>query len=110
MWEDEDAHVWLLEKLSSDSYEKLCAIVMTLWGIWFFRNKVWENKIVTPKFVMEWSVKQLADWKRTNDKLITPRTLGLSSRQRVSVKWVVHGNWLLKNKCRCFSTTWYVIL
>lgn len=86
-------------------------IAMTLWGIWFFGNKkVWENKFVTLKFVMEWSSKQLADRKRANDKLVTPRTSGVLSRHPVSTKWVAPGTGCLKSKCRCFITTRYIIL
>lgn len=71
MWEEENAPQWLLVRLCSESTEKLCHIGMVLWGIWFFRNKkVWENKVVTPKFAMDWSFKQLVDWREANEKVV----------------------------------------
>lgn len=33
MWVVENASAWLLDKLGTESYEKLCTIAMTLWGI-----------------------------------------------------------------------------
>lgn len=63
MWAVENATTWLLEKLSSENQETLCKIAMVLWEICFFRNKrVWETKIVTPDFVVDWSSKQLSEW------------------------------------------------
>lgn len=64
MWSVEDAAEWLLNKLETGRYAELIRIAMTLWTIWFFRNKkVWDNKVVTPKFAVDWSLKQLQEWK-----------------------------------------------
>lgn len=64
MWEVEDAPKWLLDKLSSEGYDQLTKIAMTMWGIWFFCNKkIRENRVVTSQFVVECSFKQLQDSK-----------------------------------------------
>lgn len=63
MWTVENVWDWLLDKLSSESGDKLCRIAMTLWGIWFFRNKkVWEGRVVSATFAMDWSLNQLKVW------------------------------------------------
>lgn len=88
MWAEEDASIWLLNKLSYECYDKLNIIAMTLWGIWFFRNKVWENKEVMPKFAMEWSLKQLSDWRSANNKIAKVKTPSMVHNQQSNAKWV----------------------
>lgn len=85
----EDAPEWLLEKMSTENVEKLCNIAVILWGIWFFRNKkVWENRVVSSKFVVDWSLKQITDWRIANDKVLQSRSIGKSSRRTENTKWV----------------------
>lgn len=70
MWEVEDATGWLLDKLATESHDHLSNIAMIPWGLWFFRNKkVWDDRSVTPRFVVEWSMKQLQDWKSAISQL-----------------------------------------
>lgn len=58
IWEVENACDWLLEKLSVESNEKLTKIAVVLYGVWFTRNKIYfEERTLTPDFVMEWSKK-----------------------------------------------------
>ncbi|XP_074377607.1 uncharacterized protein LOC141719125 [Apium graveolens] len=73
--EVEDASEWLLDKMSSESVEKLCTIAVILWGIWFFRNKkVWENRVVSSKFAMDWSLKQITYWRKANGRVLQSRS------------------------------------
>lgn len=37
---DQDLTVWLPNAMSSDRREEIIKIIMDLWGIWFFRNKL----------------------------------------------------------------------
>lgn len=68
--EVEEAPIWLLNKLASENYDYLIKMAMTLWSIWFFRNKkVWENKVVTLRFVVDCSMNQLHDWKSAVSKV-----------------------------------------
>lgn len=70
LWNVEDASGWLLDRLCSEKYEVLAEMAMTLWGIWFFRNKkVWERKVVIAQFVMEWSSRQLEHGKAAKHKV-----------------------------------------
>lgn len=62
---------WFLEKLSTKSNDNLIKIATVVWGVWWARNKrVWEGKVITPKLAMEWSCKQVADWRRIRRKKV----------------------------------------
>lgn len=56
-WSDvENAHVWLLEKISYAPADEAARISIVLWGVWYWRNKkVWDEKVVTPAF-LQWTV------------------------------------------------------
>lgn len=89
MWEVEDAPGWLLDRLSTESYEILIRLAMTLWDIWFFRNKkVWKNRVVTSSFAMEWSLKQLKDWRDANEKKTKHGATGNISKSKANLKWI----------------------
>ncbi|XP_074326830.1 uncharacterized protein LOC141664772 [Apium graveolens] len=61
---------------------------MTLWAIWFFRNKkVWDNKIVTPDFAVNWSLKQLQEWKIAVSKVIDSSKRPTTVIRREGTKW-----------------------
>lgn len=88
MWEVENAHSWLLERLSTDSYESLSKVAMTLWGIWFFQNKkVLENKVVTSQFAMNWSMKQLEEWRAAHVKVNLKQSAQGITKQKPRTKW-----------------------
>lgn len=61
----------LLERLTSETKDMMVQIVTGLWGIWSARNfTVWELKQVTPELVMQWSAKQVTQWRNLwNSKL-----------------------------------------
>lgn len=68
-WDIELSHEWLLQKLATGSKEEILKIVTALWGVWFARNKrIFENKIMTPDFVMAWSRRQIVEWQEANRK------------------------------------------
>lgn len=84
-----DATVWMLEKLCTESYDKLVRIAMILWDIWFFRNKrVWESEVVTPQFAADWSLKQLQDWKVAIAKSQSSQNTNHNGDQSKSTRWV----------------------
>ncbi|KAL8093239.1 hypothetical protein AgCh_035216 [Apium graveolens] len=88
MGEVEDATIWLLEQLATENNDKLVKVVMTLWAIWFFRNKkVWDNKIVTPDFAVNWSLKQLQEWKIAVSKVIDSSERPTTVTRREGTKW-----------------------
>lgn len=97
IWEVEDVSRWLLDKLSSESYDRLKLFAMTLWGIWFFRNKkVWEQKVVTAEFAMDWSLMQLKEWgeacSRVHQRVLQVRRNNDTNNDR----WVAPETGLLK--------------
>lgn len=60
----EFAPQWLVERLRYEFTDILIKIAKTLWGIWFFRNKVvWEDK-VNSQVAMDWSNRVITDWLR----------------------------------------------
>ncbi|XP_074352920.1 uncharacterized protein LOC141692079 [Apium graveolens] len=64
-------------------------MAMTLWAISFFRNKkVWENKVVTPRFVVEWSMNQLHDWKSAVSKVQGNQKPSVVTVRRENSRWV----------------------
>ena len=87
MWSVENAADWLLEKLSTESSEVLTKIATVLWGVWFARNKkIFEERTMTPVVVMEWSRKQVQEWKEANKKHhATSRHISFVSQQES--KW-----------------------
>lgn len=65
----ENAHDWLLQQLSTANTEELIKICITLWGIWYWRNKkVWEGKTVTFAFAMSSSFQVQAEWIQARQK------------------------------------------
>ncbi|KAL8118342.1 hypothetical protein AgCh_016030 [Apium graveolens] len=82
----EVASDWLLDKLFSESTEVCGCIAAILWGIWFARNqKVWERKILTPELAMQWSMKQVTQWREVNQS----KKLMLSGMSRSPLSFVV---------------------
>lgn len=60
---------WLLQMLATVSNEEATNIAIVLWGIWYARNmKVWENKTLIPEITVEWSKKQVLEWKEVQKK------------------------------------------
>lgn len=58
-----NAQDWLLQKLSSGTSEELVKVCVTLWGIWYWRNKkVWDGRVVTPAFAMDSSFQVSSEW------------------------------------------------
>lgn len=74
----ESAPEWLLNRLSSDTEEKLIKISAVLWGVWFAKNKhIFENKNLSPAFTVDWSMKQIKEWRLVNKKRVySPSPLG----------------------------------
>lgn len=69
MREVESTPTWMLEKLCTESEEKLIIIAKTLWGICFSRNRrVWEEKQLHPESIMEFTTRQITDWKSAQRK------------------------------------------
>lgn len=88
MWEVKDAPGQLLQRFSVESYDLLAAIAMTLWGIWFFqKKKVWDNKVVTTQFTMDWSNRQLEDWKVAKSKSKGIQPTYREGRRTTQTKW-----------------------
>lgn len=87
MWSVENAAEWLLEKLSTESSEVLTKIATVLWGVWFARNKkIFEERTMTPAIIMEWSRKQVQEWKEANKKNHTTSGHNSSGSQQES-RW-----------------------
>lgn len=60
---------WVLSKLSTEPNDRLIKIATVVWGVWWARNKmVWEGKWMTPKIAMDWSSKQVSDWRLAHRK------------------------------------------
>lgn len=60
----ESAFIWLLERLTEADKEVSVKLDSVLWGIWSARNiKVWDQKNITPDFAMQWSSKQITQWR-----------------------------------------------
>lgn len=93
MWDVEYGDVWLLDRFNSASDEVLIKITVVLWGIWFARNKrIFESTNITPAVAMNWSKKQVDEWRQANKKPQVSSTL-LSTSSREDIKWhpPVHG-------------------
>lgn len=61
--EIEFAPEWLLEKITTLNSRDLSKVCMVLWGIWHWRNKkIWNEKVVSPGFAMDSSLKMHSDW------------------------------------------------
>lgn len=82
---EEHASEWLLNKLNTESKENMIKISAVLWGIWFARNKrIFEGKNMTPAFVMDWSTKQIAEWRSVNKITgLVPADMRDSERQEI---------------------------
>ncbi|KAL8093812.1 hypothetical protein AgCh_035623 [Apium graveolens] len=64
VWDIENSHEWLLNKIATGSNEELIKISSVLWGVWFARNKnIFENKNMTPGAAVSWSETKLANKK-----------------------------------------------
>lgn len=111
MWEVEDASTWLLNTLDSADNDHLVKVGMTLWAIWFFRNKkVWENKVVSPQFVVEWSCNHLREWKSVSQVNRTQQTAAICNRRElarwekpIQGKLKVNVDAAITQNSRCFS-------
>lgn len=56
---------WILQNLASEDNARMIRIAMWLWGIWMDRNmKVWESRTVSPTLIVQWSLKQVARWRK----------------------------------------------
>ena len=87
MREVENASDWLLEKLASESDEKLIKIAEVLYGIWFARNKKsFEERTLSPAVTMTWSRKQVDDWTEANRKSSTISSHSQAA-QTQSTRW-----------------------
>ncbi|XP_074355893.1 uncharacterized protein LOC141695553 [Apium graveolens] len=65
----EYAPLWLLQKLSLGGSEELITIATGLWGIWNARNmRMWDSKVLTPALAMEWSKKQVNEWREVRKR------------------------------------------
>ena len=79
---------WLLQKLNEANPEEVTLIARVLWGIWFFRNKrVWENKIVNDRIVMEWSASYFAEWRKAKESKTVLLNNGRSNAPTGTHKW-----------------------
>lgn len=68
-WDIEDSSEWLLRKLANGPKQELIKISTVLAGVWFTRNKnIFEHKSMTSEAVMEWSKKQISDWREATAK------------------------------------------
>lgn len=89
MWEVESAPVWLLHKLCTETSENLIKIATVLWGIWWARNKrVWENKEITPDVAIDWSSKQVLDWREMQKRRSQAHKQSLQPTVKPGTKWV----------------------
>lgn len=69
MWIRNKTPGWLLEKLSSETHSNISNISAVMWGIWFARNQqIWENKVLTPAVAVEWSLKQIVEWREAQNE------------------------------------------
>ncbi|XP_074352697.1 uncharacterized protein LOC141691844 [Apium graveolens] len=77
---------WLLQVLTSESYEKLAHIATVLWGIWTTRNlKVWEDKLLTTQMAMQMSVLHVKQWRDSQQlKLVRDNACGRISEVTVA--------------------------
>lgn len=65
----DNAPEWLLNQLHTETSENLIRIATVVWGVWWARNqRVWETKTVTPAVAMQWSARQVNDWKAAHNK------------------------------------------
>lgn len=82
--------IFLLEKLSTAPSEEISKICITLWGIWFWRNKkVWDAKSVTPEFAMDISFRVYSDWLEVKKHQMSSGHTGTSGSKGVDTKWTV---------------------
>lgn len=82
----EVASEWLIQKLSSATTEEKIKICITLWGIWYWRNKkVWDGKTVTPEFAMDSSFQLQKEW--THARKQQESTGNTRSMQKLVSKW-----------------------
>lgn len=65
----ENAQEWFLQVFSTEKDEYLINLATVMWGIWWTRNKkVWEGKVISPSMAMDWSRKQVSEWREANKK------------------------------------------
>ncbi|XP_074347003.1 uncharacterized protein LOC141685822 [Apium graveolens] len=84
----EYAHEWLLQMLNTSCQDELIQIARVLWGIWFFRNKkVWDEKLVTGRFAIEWSMKYFTDWNAAKASRVTTPTTSTKISRVSAHKW-----------------------
>ncbi|XP_074346115.1 uncharacterized protein LOC141684873 [Apium graveolens] len=78
----------LFRKLSTESGDSLVKIATILWAVWFARNqKIFEGKLLTPEFAMQWSSRQISEWQLAQRKHCPNiRPTRSSSNQEVN-KW-----------------------
>ncbi|KAL8094027.1 hypothetical protein AgCh_035785 [Apium graveolens] len=84
---DQSVSTWLLSLLSNVSKEVLTKVVAILWGIWFFRNKkIWENKVVTARMVVNWGKTRISDRFHAK-KQVQDVGVRISSKSNQMYKW-----------------------
>lgn len=89
MREVESAPDWFSHKLSTESSKILVKIASVVWGVWWARNKrVWEGKVVTPKIAMDWSYKQIFEWREARRKKDQISLQRQEDRVQHSSRWV----------------------
>lgn len=77
MREEEYAHAWLLNMMTSAPNDILIKISTVIWGIWFARNKlIFERKNMSPSFVISWSKKQVEEWQIANKRNLNVQITG----------------------------------
>ncbi|KAL8135927.1 hypothetical protein AgCh_010516 [Apium graveolens] len=79
---------WVLERMGSESEERLMKLVKAMWGIWWARNRrVWENKVVPPLRAIETCSKMISEWQATQEKAQSSVMGGGRLGNRGVIKW-----------------------
>lgn len=79
---------WLLQVLSSESYDRLGQIATIIYGIWSARNlRVWENKIVSVQQAMQWSCTQVKQWRDCQQKRCSQGRASAQQSENKDINW-----------------------
>lgn len=93
----DSAPVWLLERLSSEAHEVIIKIASVIGAIWFARNKkIWEGKVMTPEIAMEWSNKQIKEWREVQQKKLKVNSSQASHVTEIRHRWKAPPTGILK--------------
>lgn len=85
--EEEYAHDWLLNMLTSALEDTLIKVVTVLWGVWFSINKsIFEGKNISPSIAFYWSQKQIVEWQIANRRKLNSQDTG-ANMTRNDHKW-----------------------